>query len=64
MQDGQLVVGRTLPGRGAWVCPTVGCVELAVRRRAFSRAFRTEIEPQSAERLLKAFVSDGPGVRG
>ena len=64
MHDGQLAVGRTLPGRGAWLCPTVGCVELAVRRRALPRALRAEIEPQSAERLLRAFVSDGPGVRG
>jgi predicted RNA-binding protein YlxR (DUF448 family) len=29
-----------LPGRGAWVHPVVGCVELAERRRAFARALR------------------------
>ncbi len=30
-----------LPGRGAWLHPTPGCVELATRRRAFGRALRT-----------------------
>ncbi|MFD5320072.1 YlxR family protein [Streptomyces sp. NPDC127098] len=32
----------TLPGRGAYVHPTTSCLELAVRRRAFPRAFRTQ----------------------
>ncbi|MEV6133505.1 YlxR family protein [Streptomyces violaceusniger] len=30
----------TLPGRGAYVHPTRVCLDLAVRRRAFSRSFR------------------------
>jgi hypothetical protein len=29
-----------VPGRGAYVHPDPGCLELAVRRRAFPRAFR------------------------
>jgi predicted RNA-binding protein YlxR (DUF448 family) len=29
-----------LPGRGAWVHPTLACLDLAVRRRAVSRALR------------------------
>jgi predicted RNA-binding protein YlxR (DUF448 family) len=29
-----------LPGRGAWVHPDPGCVDLAERRRAFPRALR------------------------
>ncbi|WP_375478293.1 YlxR family protein [uncultured Jatrophihabitans sp.] len=31
---------RRMPGRGAWVHPSPGCVELAERRRAFGRALR------------------------
>ncbi|CAM5384140.1 DNA-binding protein [Streptomyces abikoensis] len=31
----------TLPGRGASVHPTLVCLDLAVRRRAFPRAFKT-----------------------
>jgi len=30
----------TLPGRGAYVHPAVVCLDLAVRRRAFTRALR------------------------
>ncbi|MDK1475159.1 YlxR family protein [Streptomyces sp. 549] len=30
----------TLPGRGAYVHPDPACLDLAVRRRAFPRAFR------------------------
>ncbi|MEO3977363.1 YlxR family protein [Streptomyces sp. CAU 1734] len=30
----------TLPGRGAYVHPVTVCLDLAVRRRAFPRAFR------------------------
>ena len=30
----------TLPGRGAYLHPASVCLDLAVRRRAFSRAFR------------------------
>ncbi|PYC81961.1 DUF448 domain-containing protein [Streptomyces tateyamensis] len=30
----------SLPGRGAYLHPDSGCLDLAVRRRAFPRAFR------------------------
>ncbi|TWF97675.1 hypothetical protein FHX73_111466 [Kitasatospora viridis] len=32
----------TLPGRGAYLHPEQSCLDLAVRRRAFSRAFRAQ----------------------
>jgi predicted RNA-binding protein YlxR (DUF448 family) len=35
------VVSRTAPGRGAWLCVPPGpCFELAVRGKAFDRAWR------------------------
>lgn len=37
-RDGQVVPGRALPGRGAWLHPR--CVETALRRRALPRALR------------------------
>ncbi|MFC5788226.1 YlxR family protein [Agromyces tardus] len=44
-------VSAVLPGRGAWLHPTLECFRLAERRRAFGRALRvsgpldaTEIE--------------------
>ncbi|WP_407650366.1 YlxR family protein [Cellulomonas edaphi] len=54
MQD-QLVVdvARSMPGRGAWLHPDPGCLELATRRRAFGRALRhagpLDTAPISAE---------------
>ncbi|MGH3911041.1 MAG: YlxR family protein [Pseudonocardiaceae bacterium] len=40
--DGILVPDprRRQPGRGAWLHPDIGCLRLAERRRAFSRALR------------------------
>ena len=31
-----------LPGRGAWVHPTTGCLDVAERRRAVPRALRVQ----------------------
>jgi hypothetical protein len=51
-QNGMLAEGRTLNGRGAWLCrETPGCVEAAVRRRALERALRGEISPEAIEWL-------------
>lgn len=49
--DAELAVDRAgrLPGRGAYVHPDLACVDLADRRRAFSRALRVsgplDVEP-------------------
>ncbi|MFD7030798.1 YlxR family protein [Streptomyces sp. NPDC059917] len=47
----------TLPGRGAYVHPAVVCLDQAVRRRAFSRAFKSSGPFDTAE-LRKAV--EGP----
>ena len=39
---------RHLPGRGAWLHPTGGCLEQALRRRAFGRALRVGAAPDPA----------------
>ena len=41
--NGELIFdpAKSIPGRGAWIHPRVHCLELAQRRRAFGRAFRT-----------------------
>jgi predicted RNA-binding protein YlxR (DUF448 family) len=56
--DGSLVAGRDVPGRGAWLCldPATGgiassCLDAAVRRNAFSRAFRGPVDAGSWEPL-------------
>ncbi len=34
-----------LAGRGAWLHPDPACLDLAVRRRAFARALRSDVAP-------------------
>lgn len=50
---------RRAPGRGAWLHPVPGCVELAERRRAFVRAFRTSGRLDPAP--VRAYVVGRPG---
>jgi predicted RNA-binding protein YlxR (DUF448 family) len=50
--DGRLAVGRTLAGRGAWLCQdTPDCLDLAARRGGFARAFRVSIGAERIEDL-------------
>ena len=53
--DGVLVAGRGRPGRGAWLCASSpDCLEQAIRRRAFDRAFRRPVDPAAAAGLRPA----------
>ncbi|MFE6688434.1 YlxR family protein [Streptomyces sp. NPDC090442] len=47
----------TLPGRGAYVHRTLVCLDLAVRRRAFPRAYRGRGPFETAE--LRRFIEGG-----
>ncbi|CAN5432514.1 hypothetical protein BH10ACT3_BH10ACT3_13890 [soil metagenome] len=38
MTDQGPAIGRTLPGRGAWLCPGGTCVSLAIQRGTLSRS--------------------------
>ncbi|WP_345069615.1 YlxR family protein [Leifsonia kafniensis] len=51
-RDSELVVDEpaTLPGRGAWLHPTIACFQAAVRRNAFGRALRVS-RPLDATQL-------------
>jgi predicted RNA-binding protein YlxR (DUF448 family) len=65
--DGSVVVdGRgTMPGRGAWVCGAVACVERGVRRDRLARAFRKscEVSPGLATAVLAAARAGDAVVR-
>ena len=50
---------RRRPGRGAWVHPGPDCLLLAVRRRAFHRAFRGRVDPEG---LLAGEGGPGDGA--
>ncbi len=56
--DGNLVISRTAPGRGAWLCadpvsglPREECLEWAVRRRTFTKALREAVSAESVGAL-------------
>ncbi|MGH8981723.1 MAG: YlxR family protein [Acidimicrobiales bacterium] len=51
--DGGLAVGRTLPGRGAWLCRNPDCLSKAVRARALERALRAPLRAGAAEELRR-----------
>ncbi len=60
LQDSKVVADAStaLPGRGAWLHPTLECYRLAVRRRAFGRALRTrgEVDTSNVENRLNGAV--------
>jgi predicted RNA-binding protein YlxR (DUF448 family) len=51
--EGNLHIGRTLPGRGAWLCRGTlrQCSELAIRKGGFARAFRTRVASEELSAL-------------
>jgi len=50
--DGGLAEGRSQPGRGAWLCAgSTDCVDLAVKKHAFSRALRGPVKQDEVATL-------------
>ncbi|MCB1037954.1 MAG: YlxR family protein [Acidimicrobiales bacterium] len=53
--EGSLLVGRTLPGRGAWLCrASASCLDLAVRRNGFARSLRAPVSATALAELRSA----------
>ncbi|MHA7246509.1 YlxR family protein [Arthrobacter tecti] len=48
---------RRLVGRGAWLHSRPSCVELALKRKAFNRAFRGAAETRGVEQWLHTLQS-------
>ncbi|MBQ7245891.1 MAG: YlxR family protein [Firmicutes bacterium] len=42
-----------MPGRGAYICKSQDCIEKAIKKRAFSRAFRREVKIDSIRQGLQ-----------
>ena len=60
MPDGSLATGRSLPGRGAWLCRgSAACLERAARRGAFERALRARLAPSAADGLSRLMSEAG-----
>jgi len=58
LPDGGLAFGRTLPGRGAWLCRgSLACFDTAVRRHGFERALRTTVGSEALASLRATLVN-------
>jgi predicted RNA-binding protein YlxR (DUF448 family) len=72
--DGRLVVGRSEPGRGAWLCAgSPSCLAEAVRRQGFERALRAPVSGvealattifESTQPNVRDLPAPGPGMGG
>jgi len=50
--SGEMVFGRNVAGRGAWLCAgSVRCLENALRKGSLARALRTELDCKAEDRL-------------
>ena len=57
---GGLATGRTLPGRGAWLCAgSPACIDAAERRKAFERALRTTVHREAVDDLKTSLAPRG-----
>ena len=52
--DGTLAIGRSRPGRGAWL--HAACMADAQRRNAFTRAFRAPVAVSAVAELSEAIA--------
>lgn len=53
--EGEVIVDyrKKLPGRGCYTCPEPACVEAAVKRNQFERAFKGACRKPAPERLIE-----------
>ncbi|MEZ5138646.1 MAG: YlxR family protein [Acidimicrobiales bacterium] len=59
--DGSVAIGRTLPGRGAWLCrASTSCLDLAIRRHGLARSLRTSVSATAAAEL-RSVLGAHPG---
>ncbi len=56
--EGDLIVSRTAPGRGAWLCSDrVECLDVAIKRKAFGRALKAPLTEGATEQLRRQLRS-------
>jgi len=58
-RDGELVEGRTVPGRGVYTCRERACFRRAVDTRSFARVLRQPVRVEQALARLYTEGADG-----
>ncbi|MCU1558079.1 MAG: hypothetical protein JWN09_2074 [Microbacteriaceae bacterium] len=63
VRNGEVVADHsaTLPGRGAWVHPTLECIETSIKRKAFGRALRVD-DALDAGKLRESVITTTVGI--
>jgi len=58
-EDGAVFLDReqNSPGRGAYLCPDKNCLDIAIKKNQFARAFRQKILTSSYEQLKTEFTT-------
>jgi predicted RNA-binding protein YlxR (DUF448 family) len=59
VREGQLVAGRTEPGRGAYTCRDLACFERAASRGMFARVLRQQV--RVGPELRRLYTGDSHG---
>jgi predicted RNA-binding protein YlxR (DUF448 family) len=60
LPSGSLAIGRSEPGRGAWLCAgSEACFDTAVQRKALGRALRREVPGHELAWLRERLLSGG-----
>ncbi|WP_206830762.1 RNase P modulator RnpM [Alicyclobacillus fructus] len=59
--DGDILLDPTgkRNGRGAYLCPSEACLNVAVKRKALERALKTTIPQEIHDALRRQLVGDG-----
>ena len=54
LSDGEPVIDedQKMPGRGCYLCKKEKCIETAIKRKAFTRALKTEISNEALGRCF------------
>lgn len=57
-KDGQINIDKTgkMPGRGAYLCDNVECLEKAIKTKRIDRVFETKIEEDIYEKLRGVMI--------
>lgn len=58
-RGGELVTGRTVPGRGAYTCRDVSCFERALAQHGFARALRKPVRVDPS--LARIYTGESHG---
>jgi predicted RNA-binding protein YlxR (DUF448 family) len=52
--------GGKKSGRGAYICPSLSCLETAHKKKGFERSFKQAVPVEVYEQLRRALEKNGP----